>query len=156
MQRAPMTFLPIAINITDKNILLIGGGKVALEKLIALRQYTDRITILAKEIHEQLMEIPLKIIQKSYEKTDLQDFFLVYACTNNYEVNEQIRQDCNDNGILVNVADTREKCDFISPAIFKKDHLSVAVNSNGIDVKQSLRVRSVIRKLFDDGIIAIH
>jgi siroheme synthase-like protein len=151
-----MTFLPIAINITDKNILLIGGGKVALEKLIALRQYSTNITIIAEEIHPQIQELPLKVIQKSYKKFDLPGFFLVYACTNNPVVNEQIRQDCQELGILVNVADTRDKCDFISPAIYKKDHLSVAINSNGIDVKLSLKVRNLIRKLFEDGVIAIH
>jgi siroheme synthase-like protein len=149
----PMIFLPITINITDKDILMIGGGKVTLEKLISLKQYTNRITIITEKVDPQIEKLPFKIILKSYEKNDLKNYFLVYACTNNKLVNAQIKKDCNDLDILVNVADTRDSCDFISPAIFKKDYLSVAVSSNGEDVRLSLKVRNSIKKMFEDGII---
>ena len=148
-----MTFLPISINITDKDILLIGGGKVAAEKLISLQKYSTRITIVSETIDPQIKSIPCKVILKSYEISDLSGFFLVYACTNNHIINKQIKKDCEALGILSCIADTRDLCDFISPAIYKKDYLSVAVSSNGQDVRLSLKVMGIIQKMFENGII---
>jgi siroheme synthase-like protein len=147
-----MIFLPIAINISSKKILLVGGGKVAKEKLIALQKYTSEITIISEIFNSEIQVLPFITIQKSYEKDDLKGYFLVYACTNNRETNVQIKKDCESMGILACIADTRDLCDFISPAILKRDNLSVAVSSNGEDVRQSLKVRSLISKMFENGI----
>jgi len=110
------------INITDKKILLIGGGKVAVHKLSTLLKFTCDITILAPDIIEQIgndSRLTLRI--KHYEKEDLLNFHIVYACTNDKTVNATIKKDANYLGLLINVADDPELCDFVSPAIFKDD-----------------------------------
>jgi precorrin-2 dehydrogenase/sirohydrochlorin ferrochelatase len=141
-------FMPISIDVRNKKILLIGGGKVALHKIESLQKYASNIVILAKEVHPEIKTAGFNFIEKAYEKPDIYDSFLVYACTNNSSLNEQIRKDCEKSGKLVNVVDNPVLCDFVSPAIFRKSNMSIAVSSNGEDVYNSIRVRNSIRQIF--------
>lgn len=142
--RMEQVFLPISIRITEKKIVLIGGGKVAMEKITSLKRFTSNITIISKDIDSAIQKLPYTIIKKLYEKSDLRGFFLVYACTDNAGINEQIRNDCNDLGILINVVDNPGLCDFISPAIYKKEYMTVAVSSAGKEVRRSIELRNRI------------
>ncbi len=141
-------FLPINIRIDDKKILFIGGGKIAMHKLLTVEKYTSNITILSPAIHDDLKGKGFTEIYKEYEKSDLNGFFLVYACTNNIEVNRRIKADAEICKILVNVVDNRELSDFISPAVFKQDEMTVAISSNGQNVKKSVEWRDKIKAIF--------
>ncbi len=140
-------FLPINIRIDDKKILFIGGGKIAIHKLLTVEKYTSNITILSPAIHDDLKGKGFTEIYKEYEKSDLNGFFLVYACTNNIEVNRRIKADAEICKILVNVVDNRELSDFISPAVFKQDEMTVAISSNGQNVKKSVEWRDKIKAI---------
>jgi len=147
-------FMPISIDVRDKKILLVGGGKVALHKIESLQKYSNSIVVLAKEVHPEIKKAGFKYIEKEYEKSDIHDSLLVYACTNIRKVNERIRLDCELAGKLVNVVDNPKLCDFVSPAIFRKSNMSIAVSSNGQDVYKSIRVRNSIRQIFQhDGFL---
>ena len=138
-------FLPLNIRVDDKRILFVGGGKIALHKIQTIEKYTRNITILAPEIIDALRGKGFTEIVKRYEPSDLDGFFLVYASTNDNEVNRQIRDDAGARGIMVNVVDNRELSDFISPAIIKKGEMTVAVSSNGQNVKKSVEWRNRLR-----------
>ena len=146
-----MVFLPVLINITGKKILMIGGGKVAAHKLLTLLKFTSNITILAPVVNDMLMnDKRLSFIIKSYERNDLLNFHMVYACTNDRKVNTVIKKDANALGLLVNVADDPELCDFISPAIYKDNNITLAVGSNASDVKKAIRIRNRIEILLEN------
>lgn len=144
-----ITFLPIAIRISGKKLLIIGGGKTALQKVKTLRQFTKSITILAPQVCAEIKQSGLTIKHKVYEPKDLPGYFLVYACTNNRALNARIRADAHKKGLLVNVIDDPASCDFISPAIYKKGLMTVAVNSNGRKVNKSVAWRDKIRKFLE-------
>ena len=146
--------MPISIDVRDKKILLIGGGKVALHKIESLQKYSSNLVILAKVVHPEIKKSGFKYIEKEYEKSDILDSLLVYACTDIRELNAQIKKDCEEIGKLVNVVDNPKLCDFVSPAIFRKSNMSIAVSSNGQDVYKSIRVRNSIRQIFQhDGFL---
>ncbi len=126
---------------------MIGGGGVALHKLLAISQFTDNITLIAQEFKPEINESNYKCIQKPYEAKDLQGFQVIYACTNNKQTNQQIHQDAKAQNSLINVADNPELCDFISPAIFKKDEMSVAISSGGKNVKKAVAWRNKIKEI---------
>lgn len=151
-----MNFLPISINVTNKKILLIGGGKVATHKAsIIARFITDNVTVISPDFTTEIRQLPFTFIQKNYDKNDLKDFFLVYVCTGDHELNRQIKADAEELGILTSVCDAPLLCDFVSPAIFKQEHLTIAVSSNAQNVYQSIAVRDRIAKLSDDGILQL-
>jgi precorrin-2 dehydrogenase/sirohydrochlorin ferrochelatase len=145
------SFLPLNIRIDNKRILFVGGGKIALHKIKTVMQYTRNISIISPEIQDELHQIGFAEIRKEYEPSDLDGFFLVYACTNNLEVNRRIKNDAAGYGILVNVVDNRELSDFISPAVIKQDEMTIAVSSNGENVKKSVEWRNKLKSIVEHG-----
>lgn len=130
---------------------MIGGGKVAAHKLSTLLKFTTNVTILAPVINDEIInDKRLNVNIKSYERNDLSNFNIVYACTNDRKVNAVIKKDANDLGLLVNVADDPELCDFISPAIYKDNNITVAVGSNARDVKKAINIRNRIKILLEN------
>lgn len=155
MNRSNLQFLPISINITNKKILLIGGGKVATHKATILSRFVQEATVIAPEFTEEIKQLPFSFIQKEYEQKDLVGFFLIYVCTDNHELNAQIKADAEEIGILCSVCDAPLLCDFVSPAIFKKGNITIAVGSNAQNVHQSVAIRNQIKALVEDGTIQI-
>jgi precorrin-2 dehydrogenase / sirohydrochlorin ferrochelatase len=145
------SFLPLNIRIDNRKILFVGGGNIALHKIRTVEQYTRNISIVSLEIKDELHQMGFTEICKEYEKSDLEGFFLVYACTNNLEVNRRIKNDAATYGIMVNVVDNRELSDFISPAVIKKDEMTIAVSSNGENVKKSVEWRNKIKAILENG-----
>lgn len=141
-----MIFLPISINVTDKNILVVGGGRVACHKIELLEKFTGNLTVVALNVCDAIKAKGYTFKEKLYEKSDLQSAFLVYACTNNNEVNQQIKIDAESFGILINVVDNPGLCDFISPAIFKRGNITIAVGSNGQEVRRAIAIRDKIKE----------
>ena len=138
-------FLPININISGKQILIIGGGKVGLHKATILSRYTSDATIISPEFREGFNSLPFRLIRKRYEPNDLDGVFMVYICTENVELNRQIKRDAEDRNVLASVCDSPSLCDFTSPAIYRNGNLTVAVASNATDVYRSIRIRDAIR-----------
>jgi siroheme synthase-like protein len=149
-----MHFLPVSIDIENEQILIIGGGKVARHKVEGLERFTHNIKVLAPEVCSEIRAKEyIEIVEKAYEPSDLQGHLLVYAATNNHELNSQIRCDGRQYRCLVNVVDKPSNCDFISPAIFKHDNMTVAVSSNGENVYGAIQWRNEIGKLVEAGAI---
>jgi len=145
-----MIFLPISLNITDKKILLIGGGRIAGHKIGFLEQFTSNISVVAIEVIDSIKAKGYDYKEKPYEKSDLEGAFLVYACTNLIELNQQVKADAESLGILSNVVDNPKLCDFVSPAIYKHNHITIAVGSNAQDVHRSIAVRNKIKELLEE------
>lgn len=147
VNRKSLQFIPVSLNITGKKILIIGGGKVALHKLTGIKHFSDNITILAPLINDEIITDPsLKFRIKYYERKDLRNYDLIYACTDNEEVNATIKKDASSQGLLVNVADSPELCDFVSPAIYTDGIITVAVSSGARDVKKAIQIRNTIKE----------
>ncbi|MDR1882675.1 MAG: bifunctional precorrin-2 dehydrogenase/sirohydrochlorin ferrochelatase [Prevotella sp.] len=147
MTREELNFLPVSVNITDKKILIIGGGKVACHKAAVLNRFTGKATVISPEFHEGFESLPFELVKKEYACEDLDGAFLVYACTENGQLNAQIKKDAECRGILTSVCDDPVLCDFISPAIYKSGNVTVAVSSNARDVSQSINIRNRIEVL---------
>lgn len=144
------TFMPIAIDVFNKKILVVGGGRVAYHKISSLMAYCNFIHVVATHIDNRIKQIRnITFEEKDYESHDIEGAFLIYACTNNHQTNLRIKQDAIKKNILINVVDTPEECDFVSPAIYKKDKISIAVSSNGSDVYRSISIRNLIKKFFE-------
>ncbi|RYG22242.1 MAG: bifunctional precorrin-2 dehydrogenase/sirohydrochlorin ferrochelatase, partial [Chitinophagaceae bacterium] len=121
---------PVFLKLNQLRTLVIGGGVVALEKLTAILKNSQQtvVTVVAQEIdpgiHQLLIEhSQLKIQQKSYDKDDLKHVDIVFVATNNKVLNEQIKVHAHEKGLLINVADKPELCDFYLGAIVQKGDL---------------------------------
>lgn len=144
-----LQFLPVSLNITNKKILIVGGGRIAFHKILLLSPFTNSFTVVAPYITEEIRTLRLTMFEREYQKEDLADHFLVYACTNIPELNRQVKSDANGLGMMANVVDNPVMCDFVSPAIYKNGHYTVAVSSNARNVKMSIKIRDYIKSILD-------
>lgn len=148
-------FLPVSINITNKKIVIIGGGKVAFHKATILSRFTNQATVIAPEFDANFENLPFKRITKKYEASDLEGAFLVYICTGNEALNEEVKNECEKLHLLASVCDNPLRCDFISPAIYKEENMAIAVSSNAQNVRQSIDIRNQIQVLVDNKTLKI-
>lgn len=148
-------FFPISINITNKQILIIGGGLVAFHKATVLSHFTSKIIVIAPEFCSKFELLSLKLKKKKYELEDLTDIFLVYICTEKQSLNQRIKIDCENRNILANVCNNSKLCDFISPAIYKNNNVTISVSSNAQKVQMSIDIRNQIKSLVEKDILKI-
>ncbi|MGF1925304.1 MAG: TSUP family transporter [Bacteroidia bacterium] len=146
---------PVFIKLNQLRTLVIGGGPIALEKLTAILKNSEHtvITVVAKEVApaiEQLrVDYPqLKIQQKSYDKDDLSHIDIVFVATNDNVLNEVIREDAHREGLLINVADKPELCDFYLGAVVQKGDLKIAISTNG----KSPTIAKRLKQLLNDSL----
>jgi uroporphyrin-III C-methyltransferase / precorrin-2 dehydrogenase / sirohydrochlorin ferrochelatase len=144
-----MKFLPISLNIQNRKILVVGGGHVAAHKLATLCQFTHAVELCGIKISPEVRRYPITILERPYGEDLLEGKGLVYACTDDRALNRRIGEDSRRRGILANVSDDPEACDFTSPALFKKDFMSVAVSSNAQDVRRAISWRNKIKKFIE-------
>jgi len=143
-------FLPIAIDISDQKILVIGGGQNALKKILILKRFSAQIEVIAENILPEIYETGAYCRQKSYAKNDLKGYLMLYSCTNNEELDHQIALDGREAGVLVNIHDNPKLCQFVSPAIYQDGNISVAVSSNAENVYDSIRIRNQIQEYLEN------
>lgn len=150
-----MDYLPVNIRIADANILIVGGGRVATHKAQILRRFTSRATVVAPDISDEIKTLPFHWEEKEFEETDLDGVSLLFVCTGNHQLNRTIREQAHRRGILTSVCDAPALCDFTSPAIYRKEHLTIAVASDARDVKRSIRIRNRIKEAIENDNIQI-
>lgn len=143
-------YLPIAIDISDSKILIIGGGQSALKKIRILQRSGANIEVVAENIIDEVYASGVIYRQKRYEKSDLNGYLMLYSCTNNETLDKQIAEDGREAGVLVNVHDNPALCQFVSPAIYRDGNISVAVSSNAENVYEAIRVRNLIQEYLEN------
>jgi precorrin-2 dehydrogenase/sirohydrochlorin ferrochelatase len=137
-------FLPISIDIATRKILIIGGGQSALKKIKILQRFKADVEVLAIKVCDEIKQLGIPYKELEYTRALLKGYIMLYSCTNNSEVNQQIVIDGKEMGVLVNIHDEPELCQFVSPAVFKRGNITVAVGSNGEDVYESIKLRNTI------------
>ncbi|MDR1745755.1 MAG: bifunctional precorrin-2 dehydrogenase/sirohydrochlorin ferrochelatase [Tannerella sp.] len=156
MAHENLNFLPVSLNIADKKLLIIGGGKVALHKTLILNKFTDNISIVSPEFHEGFDALPFTKLKQKYSPEVLQDAFIIYICTGDKNLNAQIKSDAAERNILACVCDNPALCDFISPAVHREEHFTIAVSSDGRNVRRSIAIRNQISELINKGILKLY
>lgn len=146
-------FLPISIDISNQKILIIGGGESAYNKLKILQRFDAQVEILAIKVCEKIKQSGVKYVEMGYEKKMLKGYLMLYSYTNNPELDKQILADGKEMGVLVNIHDNPELCQFVSPAIYKNGNITVAVGSNAENVYESIRIRNSIQEFLSKKIL---
>lgn len=137
-----MSYFPIYMNIKNEDkVLLIGGGKVALQKLKVLIDNQINIHLVAEQvdlsIYEYLSgyensETAVEMELAEYREELLSDdYSFVIAATNDRELNSRIAVASKERNIPVNVVDDPELSTFIFPSIIKRGDLVIGISSSG-------------------------
>ena len=143
-------FLPISIDISNQKILIIGGGESAYKKLMILKRFNANVEIIALDVCEKIRKSGVPYFETNYRKELLKGYLMLYSCTNNFELDQQILSDGKEMGVLVNIHDKPELCQFVSPAIFQKGIYTIAVGSNAENVFEAISLRNKIGEFLNE------
>ena len=146
-------YFPMFIDLSDKNIVVVGGGNIATRRVKTLLSFTRNIRVIAPKVTMEMMELGkagyVELITRPVKRTDFAMAYMVIAATNDWKLNDEIHRVCREEGIYVNVASDRESCDFYFPGIYMRDEMVVGVTASGLDHKKAKRVREEIQKALE-------
>src|SRR5437868_3648829 len=142
---------PVFLKLENFRVLIIGGGKVAHEKVSAILNNSPKteITLVATQVSDDIRSLAhantnLKIHERSFEETDLDEIDFVISAVNNKETSLEIRHLAQERNLLTNVADTPEQCDFYLGSIVQKGDLKIAISTNGKSPTLAKRLRETL------------
>ena len=147
-------FFPVSIDLNNKNILVIGAGKIALRKVETLMSYNCNILVITKDIlEEKFLELEknnkIKILKnQEFEEKFLENIFLVIAATDNEVLNKNISQLCINKNILVNNITSKDDMNVRFASIYEKDDIQIAISANG-NPKKAVEIKNKIKNIFE-------
>ena len=154
-----MAYFPIFMDLSDKTVMVAGGGAVAERRIRSILPFAGRVVVIADAFSESLESL----LEEEKEKDglrvaffrrafDLKDFeteegkaaFMVLACTDDAELNRRIVAACRARGILGNNASDRGDCDFFFPGLIHREPFVVGFTAGGQAHRlvKELRVRT--------------
>jgi precorrin-2 dehydrogenase / sirohydrochlorin ferrochelatase len=142
------------LRLEGKKVVVVGGGKVAERKATGLLGTGSHITVISPNATDELKKLAssgsIKWLKKSFSKEDVDGAFLIFAATNDNELNQYIKIAANDQQ-LVTIADDPEGSDFHVPSHIQRGRLSIAVSTGGASPTLARKIREQLEEQFDEG-----
>lgn len=135
------------IDLDDRSVLVVGAGRVALEKARGLLDCGAAVTVVAPNVDPAVAALPVEVVRREYRRSDLDDRYLVVAATSDPAVNTRVFADAEGRALLCNVVDVPELCSFILPALHREDPITVAVSTGGASPALAQRLRDEIARV---------
>ncbi len=143
-----MDYLPLCFNVKRKSCLIIGGGNIAYRKAVLLNKAGAIINVVAPKIADDLAELAEQsggvLTQRKYQTDDLHGHIFIIGATDIDTINQQVANDANSLGVLVNIVDSPDLCDVIFPALIDRTPLLISVSSSGAAPVLARSIRSQI------------
>lgn len=144
-----MPYFPMFIDLTDKPVLIVGGGAVALRKLKKLMPYGVKPTVVAPHILPGFSAFPgVELRQCSFSVSDLRPRpSLVIAATDEKATNRSISALCRKRHIPVNVVDDPALCSFLFPALVRQGAFSAGISTGGASPTAAAYFKEQLKEL---------
>lgn len=140
------------MDLENKKILVIGGGKVAYRKIKGLLETGAYIYVVGTEISLEIQAIKhqkLILIERSFMPSDLENKDIAFVCTNSRETNERIVDLAKAKGLLTSCVEQKVRADFIVPAVYRNGDLTVAVSTSGANPTLAKNIRDEIASQYE-------
>lgn len=145
-------YYPVSLDVTDKRCVIVGGGAVAERKVERLLECGARVTVVSRKLTPILEDRKkagcIEHIDADYETQMLGAAFMVIGATDCDDINAQISQDARALGLLVNIVDDPDKCNFILPSLVQQGDLSIAVSTAGKSPALARKIREDLQRLY--------
>ena len=149
---------PIFLKTKNLEVLIVGGGFVAEEKLTFLLKSSPdaNVTMVSPMFRPGTISLAkngnVKLIKKKYSRRYLKKKHIVVATTDIPAINETVYKHCRKRSILVNVADNPPFCDFYMGGIVTKGNVKVAISTNGKSPTTAKRLRQFFEEVIPENI----
>lgn len=143
---------PIFLKLKRRRVLVVGAGKVGEPKISSLLESGALIKVVALQASEAVREWArsglVEFEERGFVTSDLDDVFLVVVATSSPILNELIFIHAQRRGVLCNVVDIPDLCDFFYPAVVKRGDLQIAISTSGQSPSLAQRLRKRLEKQF--------
>lgn len=138
--------IPVMLDVKEKEVVIIGGGKVALRKIQLFLNYKANITVVSEKFESEILKLEGKIdiISSTYNKRFIEEAFMVIAATSDKKINHKIYEDAKKLKKFVNVVDDYKNSDFVTMAIVERGPLKIAVSTSGESAGASKKIKKKI------------
>lgn len=145
-------YYPINLVLENKKCVVIGAGAVAERKVRRLLECRAQVSVISPKITSGLKRLAAKkkILFKNKEAglKDLNGAYLVIAATSDRKINSLVSSYCRKKGILINVVDFPQECNFILPSIVRRGSLTISISTDGISPALAKKIRLNLEKNF--------
>ena len=133
-------YLPVALNLEGASAVVVGAGEAAYFKACLLMDFGVPTTVIAPPdgadpFDRRLQEMgdagEIRLRRRSYAVADLDGHRVAIIATGDRSMDYAIEADARGRGLLINVVDDPDHCDFFASAYVKHGSISIAVNSGG-------------------------
>jgi precorrin-2 dehydrogenase/sirohydrochlorin ferrochelatase len=149
-----MQYYPVNLDIGDRHCLVVGGGAVGTRRVLALMECGAKVTVVSPQVSERLsglaLEGKIRIALRSFTPSDLENVFLVIGATNDQSLNRRIHGHAEKRGLLCNIADRPEICNFILPAVLRRGDLTISISTSGRSPALAKKLRKQLERQFGE------
>lgn len=134
-------------------IIIVGGGNVALRKCMNFLDFGKSVTVLAPDFDSRFLELGNKVdlINDIFKEEYIDKFDIVVAATDDKEVNEEIACICRKKSKLINVVDSRDLSDFTVSSYVKRGDLLIGISTGGKIPALSAKIRKDLEEVYDES-----
>lgn len=143
------------LDLEGRSVLVVGGGRIALEKVAGLLECGAEVTVVAPQARPELRALPVRWLPRRYERDDLAGHYLVVAATQLEALNAAVARDAERRSLLCNVVDDPEKCTVILPAVHREGPIAIAVSTGGASPALAKRLRDRFAGQIGPGTVAL-
>jgi len=149
---------PMFMKLEGRQVLVVGAGNVGEPKIGGLLETGARMRVVAREastaVREWAQQGKLALELRAFSPDDLDGAFLAVVATSSRALNEFVYHEAHQRGVLCNVVDVPDLCDFFYPAVVRRGDLQIAVSTNGQSPSLAQKIRQQLEKQFGPGYAA--
>ena len=146
------SLFPMFLKLDGRNALVVGAGKVGEPKIAGLLETGARVRVVSLDatatVREWARSGKIQLELRRFESADLDGAFLAIVATNSRTLNERVYHEARQRGILCNVVDVPDLCDFYYPSVVRRGDLQIAISTNGQSPSLAQKIRQQLEKQF--------
>ncbi|MFV0425398.1 MAG: bifunctional precorrin-2 dehydrogenase/sirohydrochlorin ferrochelatase [Bacilli bacterium] len=139
----------VNLTLENKRVLVVGGGNVALRKIKKLQKYNCKVTLVSPNCIEEIRGLNVEIIESKFCYNYLVDIDIVFLCTNNSNLHEEIIEFSKNKKIIINNSTSQTNMDFSMVSSFIFDEYEIAVTSKK-GIKENKLLRDSLQSILEN------
>ena len=149
------SLFPMFVKLAARQVLVVGAGNVGESKIAGLLETGARIRAIALQagpaVREWGREGKIALELRPFKPEDLDGAFLAVVATSSRTLNERVYHEAQRRGVLCNVVDVPDLCDFFYPSVVRRGDLQIAVSTAGNSPSLAQKIRQQLEKQFGPG-----
>src|SRR5690606_32118345 len=149
-----VAYYPVFLEMEGRRALVVGGGRVAQDKVRGLLNAGAKVRVVPPEIAPELQALAaegrIECEAHEYRASDLDGFELCFVATDDGAINATVAADARSRRIWVNAADDPKNCDFILPSVIRQGDVVLAASTGGASPALARRLREALTAFLSD------